>query len=294
MNLWKLTFKLDREYFEHAEKIIEPHAEAISYFEMDDEIDWKIEAYFLPHYAKNFLEETLIANIQKEFSLKLEDILLELLPRVDWLAQSYASFPPLVAGRFYVHGSHARQELPSGLIPLEINAATAFGSGEHQSTYGCLLALSELSKKIKPTKILDMGTGTGILALAAAKLFKKRVLAVDCDGESVRVCQENAHLNGIAPLMDAYHGQGYKSQKVKNQQFDLIFANILARPLVSMAPDLAQALAPNGFAILAGLLNRQENMVLHAHLVQGLRLYKRIRLGDWTCLILSKSRISAE
>ena len=152
------------------------------------------------------------------------------------------------------------------------------------------MALTELSKKIQPQKILDMGTGTGILALAAAKLFRQKVLAVDCDGESVRVAQENAIMNQVSPWIEAYHGNGYKSQKVQNKQFDLIFANILARPLVSMAPDLGKALAPNGFAILAGLLNRQAKMVLNAHLIQNLQLYKSLRFGDWTCLILTKPR----
>ena len=287
MNLWKITVNVKQPQIVVVEEILGYHAEALSSYEAGSEIDWKVEAYFLPHVEKNFLEATLIAEVQDQLKLKAEDVFLELLPRADWLAQSYASFPPLTAGRFFIHGSHYEGILPKGLHALEINAATAFGSGEHQSTFGCLLALSLLSKKINPQKILDMGTGTGILAMAASKLWSQKVLAVDCDPESIRVTDENASLNKMASMIDAYCGHGYKSQKVKGQKFDLIIANILARPLMQMAVDMKKCLAPNGFVILAGLLGRQENMVLYAHFMQDLKLYKRIRLGEWTCLILT-------
>lgn len=288
MNLWKLTLCVDLQQVPLAEDMLEGYAEAISSFEIESSTNWKIEAYLLPHYEKQFIEDELIFSIKTKLCLDLEAIFLELLPRIDWLSACYASFPPLIAGRFFIHGSHIKDAIPNGYIPIEINAATAFGSGEHQSTFGCLLALSLLSKKISPKTILDMGTGTGILAIAAAKLFHKQTLAVDCDAESVRVAQENATLNQVGSLIHAYHGNGYKSQKVKNKHFDIIFANILARPLISMAPDLARALNPKGFAILAGLLNKQANMVIHAHRQQGLTLYKKLKLGEWTCLLLTK------
>lgn len=287
MNLWKITVNVKQPQVTIVEEILGYHAEALSSYEAESEIDWKVEAYFLPHVEKKFLENILMTEVQNQLTLESQDIFLELLPRVDWLAQSYASFPPLIAGRFFIHGSHYEGLIPKGLHALEINAATAFGSGEHQSTYGCLLALSLLSKTIKPYKILDMGTGTGILAMAASKLWSKKVLAVDCDPESIRVTRENGALNQMTSMINAYCGNGYKSQKVKNQKFNLIIANILARPLMQMAVDMKKCLASNGFIILAGLLRRQENMVLHAHFMQDLKLYKRIRLGEWTCLILT-------
>jgi ribosomal protein L11 methyltransferase len=210
------------------------------------------------------------------------------LPPADWLAEAYAGFPARHIGRFFVHGSHVAA--PSGgTIPLHIDAATAFGSGEHATTEGCLLAIADLARRgARVRHVLDMGTGSGILAIGVAKLFRTaRIAAVDIDEESARVATLNAQLNGVGGRIRAVQGNGYLSPlAARGPRFDVIVSNILARPLIRMAPSLHHRLAHGGTAILAGLLSRQEAAVLGAHKAVGLRLVGRKRIGEWTTLIL--------
>jgi ribosomal protein L11 methyltransferase len=208
-------------------------------------------------------------------------------PAVDWVTQTYLSFPPIRAGRFFVHGSHHKQAVPAGTIPLQIEAAMAFGSGEHATTQGCLLALSDLARRLPLTRALDMGCGSGILAFAIAKLWRRPVTAVDIDPLSVEIARENARLNRVARLVKCHQGNGYDLPEVAaHGPYQLIAANILARPLARMAPQLRRHLAPGGTAVLSGLLKRQEPLVMAAHRAQGLRLVRRYRIGEWSTLVL--------
>jgi ribosomal protein L11 methyltransferase len=213
------------------------------------------------------------------------------LPAADWLAEVYAGFPARRIGRFYVHGTHVETPPPPGALALHIDAATAFGSGEHATTEGCLLALSRLARRA-PTvrRVLDMGTGSGILAIGAAKLWPgSRVAAVDIDAESARVAGFNARLNQVAGRLRAVRGDGYRAPlAARGPKFDVILSNILARPLVRMAPSLGRRLAPGGVAILSGLLRRQAAGVLSAHRAAGLRLEARIQIGEWRTLIVRR------
>jgi ribosomal protein L11 methyltransferase len=207
----------------------------------------------------------------------------------DWLAENQAGFPPLRAGRYFIHGSHHRGAVPAGHIGLCIDAATAFGTGEHATTRGCLLALDALAKRRRPRRILDMGTGTGILAIAVAKTWRRPVLARDIDAEAVRVAARNAALNGVEALVAVARADGYRGRGLGGAApFDLVFANILARPLIAMAPRLARALAPGGVAVLSGLLARQEAAVLAAHRAQRLALVRRIAVDGWHTLVLTR------
>jgi ribosomal protein L11 methyltransferase len=212
------------------------------------------------------------------------------LPPADWLAEAYAGFPARRIGRFFVHGSHVAA--PSGgTIPLHIDAATAFGSGEHATTEGCLLAIGDLVRRgARVRRVLDMGTGSGILGIGIAKLVRTAwVAAVDIDEESARVATLNAELNGVGGRIRAVQGNGYRSPlAARGPRFDVIISNILARPLIRMAPSLHDRLAPGGTAILAGLLSRQEAAVLGAHKAVGLRLVGRKHIGEWTTLILRR------
>jgi ribosomal protein L11 methyltransferase len=212
------------------------------------------------------------------------------LPPADWLAEAYAGFPARHIGRFYVHGSHVPPPA-GGTIPLHIDAATAFGSGEHATTEGCLLAIADLVRRgARTRRVLDMGTGSGILAIGIAKLARTaRISAVDIDEESARVATLNAELNGVGRRVRAVQGNGYLSPlAARGPRFDVIVANILARPLIRMAPSLHHRLSPGGTAILSGLLRRQEAAVLGAHKAMGLRLVGRKRIGEWTTLILRR------
>jgi len=206
-----------------------------------------------------------------------------------WLARTYSSFPEqLVGRRFAVRGTHLGPGHISGRITLTLDAGVAFGSGEHGSTRGCLRAFESIAHR-NPKGILDLGTGSGILAMAAAALLHRKVLATDIDPWSVRVTRQNAALNHLTPLVRPVIATGWRHQDiVRGAPYDLVFANILARPLCKMAADLAHHLAPGGIAILAGLLQSQERMVLAAHRRHGMKLYKRFHEANWTCLILEK------
>ncbi|MBL6081472.1 50S ribosomal protein L11 methyltransferase [Belnapia sp. T18] len=205
-----------------------------------------------------------------------------------WLARTIESFPEAPIGRrFLIRPTHLPNPREHGRIVLRLDAGLAFGSGEHASTQGCLMAFEGMAHR-RPRRVLDLGTGSAILALAAALWLKRPVLATDIDPWSVRVARENAVLNGVQRLLHPRLADGWKSRAMQARRYDLIFANILARPLCAMAHELAAHLAPGGTAILAGLLGNQARMVLAAHRRQGLRLERRIDIGAWTTLVLRR------
>jgi len=201
-----------------------------------------------------------------------------------WLARVHAAFPEQTIGRrFAIRGTHVAALRRAGRVTLTVDAGLAFGSGEHGSTRGCLRALERVAYR-RPVRVVDMGCGSGILAMAASGLLKRRVLAVDNDPWSVRVTRQNAAANGLRNRIVARLGNGW--QGVRAQQFDLVLANILARPLCRMARSLAAHLAPGGTVILAGLLVSQVPGVLAAHRRCGLRLQHVLREGDWATMVL--------
>ncbi len=215
----------------------------------------------------------------------------------DWLAENRASFTPIRAGRYYIHPSHDTGAPPPGAIRIAIDAATAFGTGAHGSTQGCLLALDMLARRLpraRPRRLLDMGSGTGILAIAMAKTWARPVLAVDIDPEAARVTTANARANGVARYVRAGAGPGFAAPILNragfaappSRKFDLITANILANPLRAMAPALARRLAPGGVVVLSGLTAGQEAGVLSAYRAQGLALVRRVDVREWRTLVL--------
>jgi ribosomal protein L11 methyltransferase len=206
-----------------------------------------------------------------------------------WLARTYASFPEqLIGERFAVRGTHLTGPRTPNRITLTLDAGLAFGTGEHGSTRGCLLALEAAARR-RPRRILDVGTGSGILAMAAARLLNRAVLATDIEPWAVRVASENAALNGVANLVTARLADGWTDPLVRGHgPYDLVFANILARPLCLMARDLALHLEPGGTAILAGLLANQARWVLAAHRAHGLRLERMLLQGPWMTIVVRK------
>ena len=205
-----------------------------------------------------------------------------------WLARTQSSFPEQQVGRrFSVRGTHLENDRRGHRITLILDAGVAFGSGEHGSTRGCLRALEHVAHR-RPRRILDLGCGSGILAMAAAKLLHRPVLATDIDQWSVRVARENAVINGLRRQMRCSLATGWQPGARRNRPYDLVFANILARPLCAMAQALSQNLSPGGTAILAGLLDWQANMVLAAHRRVGLVLDRSVHEGAWRTLILRK------
>lgn len=207
----------------------------------------------------------------------------------DWVKASLADLVPVSAGRFIVHGSHDRERVPPNKLGIEIEAALAFGTGHHGTTRGCLLLLDQVLNQRTPKRVLDLGSGTGVLAIAAAKALRRRVLATDIDLRSVIVARENAHLNGVGTLVEAVHATGFHAPDfAANGPFGLVMANILANPLRRLAPDMARHLAPHAFVILSGLLPHQANSGVAAYRGAGLRLLKRIQIDGWSSLLMQR------
>jgi ribosomal protein L11 methyltransferase len=250
---------------------------------------WRIEAYPSAPVLDAELEVRLALTAAAAGG-RLVHIVEERLPERDWLAENRRAFPPLRIGRFLVHGSHwpgpEKAVPPAGAIAIEIDAATAFGTGEHPSTRGCLVALDSLARRRRFQRPLDIGTGSGILAIAAAKRLRRPVLASDVDCDAVRVAAHHVRRNGLRGRVRVVCAPGYRSRALRRSRYDLIFANILARPLALMARDLGRAIKPGGIAVLAGLLKRQEAQVLAAHRAQGLALQRRLVIEGWSTLIL--------
>ncbi|MGQ9365432.1 50S ribosomal protein L11 methyltransferase [Azospirillum sp. ST 5-10] len=291
--LWRIALAVPEAHAAAFAEAVGEHADAVSTFEIEEDVIWLVEATTHREPDRARLESR-VAVLAGALGIAEPPLAIEPIPAIDWVSHTYQAFPPIRAGRYFVHGSHHGGSAPAGAVALQVDAATAFGTGEHGSTKGCLLALDGLSRHLRLGRAagegaLDMGCGSGILALAVAKTWRVPVVAADIDPEAVRVTAENARLNGVSPLLRAQGGDGYRTPVVRRfAPYRLITANILARPLARMAPQLARHLAPGGVAVLAGLLARQENHVLQAHRAQGLRLKGRIPVGEWTTLIVGR------
>ena len=209
----------------------------------------------------------------------------------DWLAMALSGLPPVRAGRFFIYGVHDRGRTPVNAVNLRIEAGAAFGTGHHGTTVGCLMAFDDLLKRQTFPRVLDVGAGTGVLAIAAARTGSRLVVGTDIDPVSVRIGKENAALNAAGATF--VHASGLNDIAVASgAPYDLVFANILARPLVSLAQDIKGALRPGGVAILSGLLRTQERFVKAAYLSRGFRIDRRIHRDAWAALVVRRGGIS--
>ena len=209
------------------------------------------------------------------------------LPDEDWVSQSQKGLPPVIAGRFCVYGAHSRDALPNNIdFPIRIEAGAAFGTGHHGTTKGCLILFDELLELgASPIHILDLGCGAGTLAIAAAMSLQKNVLATDIDPDAVEVTHANARSNGVEQWIEAVCIDGFSDPVFADRQFDLIFANILAGPLMGLAPEIADHLSPGGQVILSGILDEQADRVADAFRIAGLDIKKGPSLSGWTSLL---------
>jgi ribosomal protein L11 methyltransferase len=198
---------------------------------------------------------------------------------------------PVRAGRFIAHGRHDRAKIPPNKLGIEIEAALAFGTGHHGTTRGCLLLLDSVLKARRPARVLDLGTGTGVLAIAAAKALRRHVLASDIDPLSVRVARDNARLNGTGNWVETIGATGFSAPQFgKRGPFDLVLANILANPLRQMATPMARHLAPSALVILSGLLPHQAQSVIAAYRARGLVLLRHFQIEGWSSLLMRNAR----
>lgn len=253
-------------------------------------VTWLID--FIPDNQEiiSTLERAASMNGWDDLHINDETLSIDSVVEENWLEKCYQTFAPFEVGNFFIYGSHYKDKLPEGLTGLQIDAATAFGSGEHGTTKGCLLALEQLVKdNFTPKNILDVGSGSGILAIAGYERFSVPTLATDNDRECVRVAALHRDLNNVsATSLHSVYGEGYDVAEIKdNQPFDLIFANILAAPLRDLAPDLAANLSKDGYAILSGMLIDQADSILESHIVHGLNLKNKYEIDGWATLILS-------
>jgi ribosomal protein L11 methyltransferase len=259
-----------------------PGLEGATYSILEEDEDkgiWRIDAF-----PTTDEEDAGLLTVLAGHPLK---VLRETLADADWLAMALSGLPPVRAGRFFVYGMHDRGRLPASTVNLRIEAGAAFGTGHHGTTVGCLLAYDRLIKARKFNKVLDVGAGTGLLAIAAARTGTKIAVGTDIDRPSVRISKENAKVNRANARFVHASGLGHRLV-ADNAPYDLVFANILARPLVSLAQDIKHALVPGGTVILSGLLRTQERMVKAAYVSRGFKVVRRIHRDAWAARVLQR------
>jgi ribosomal protein L11 methyltransferase len=264
-------------------EVFDAENSAVAAFEQQDG-SWRVEVYFAEEPNRDAVRN-LVGLIAGDAALAAMSF--DALAAKDWVAASLEGLEPVRAGRFLVHGAHDRAALRSNDIGVEIEASLAFGTGHHGTTRGCLEALDAVLKAGRPRRVLDVGTGTGVLAIAAARALRSEVIAGDIDATAIEVARHNASLNGVASRIRFYCAPGLRHPLASApHSFDLILANILSRPLMRLAPELACALAPNGRLVLSGLLERDVGGILAAFRIQGLFLERRSLIEGWATLIL--------
>jgi ribosomal protein L11 methyltransferase len=286
---WRVFFHCDPAHASDLGSALEDHVSAVSWFETKDSNFWVVEAIATTEPNQEEFTNILSAACAN-LNTPAPSLIIEALPETDWLEATWRNFPPQQIGRYYVYGSHTDPKPPEGSVSLEINAATAFGSGEHETTTTCLLTLDDLAREGHIfQKPIDMGCGSGILGIAIAKTWNIPVIAADNDPESVRVATNNAVLNHCDGLFSAYLSEGFENPVLQAQgPYDLVVANILATPLIEMAPSLSHSLAPKGWVILSGLLSRHRADIVKAYEAEGLHLVSHRTLNDWEALLVRK------
>ncbi|MCL4766952.1 MAG: 50S ribosomal protein L11 methyltransferase [Hyphomicrobiaceae bacterium] len=265
--------------------LIEPAPDALTLFEA--EAGWVVEGYYpdLPDI------EELARRLGAVLPFPVPRIVETAVPDENWVAVSQAALPPVTAGRFTVYGSHDRGLVPRGPNTLLIDAGEAFGTAHHATTQGCLIALDRLTRRRRFARVLDLGCGSGVLAIAAARALPRALIeASDNDPQAIAVAGTNARVNGVAGRIRLRIADGLPRGRTRESRYDLILANILADPLVELAPGMARALAAGGVAVLSGLLVRQAAAVAAAYRSHGLVLASHRRQAGWSTLTLVRRR----
>ncbi|WP_300015961.1 50S ribosomal protein L11 methyltransferase [uncultured Roseobacter sp.] len=267
-----------------AMEALDPEPTGVGVFEVEDGSGlWEVGGYFTDPPDDTAL--TLLA-----LAVGAKPFVVSEVPETDWVAHVRRELAPVAAGRFFVYGSHDADQVPAGAEPLLIEAAMAFGTGHHGTTLGCLRALDRLANAgVVGQKVADIGCGTAVLAMAAARIWPNPVLASDIDAVAVEVARSNAAANGLEGRVLCLEAAGFDHPDLlATSPFDLVFANILKGPLIALAPDMARHLAPGGHAILSGILNEQADDVIEVYADAGINLIHREQIVDWTTLTLGR------
>ena len=288
--LWNLAIKTVPALAMAIEELLADEAAAITVMIPPRQPNAQIDAIFTTVPEIDFWQ-TRLAIIAKVHNCSTPQIKISEVGNLDWLKKVATDFPPLPIARWTIHGAAHQPSLTRRHLALKIDATNAFGTGEHPTTRGCLLLLDKIlrNQQLRLNQMLDVGCGSGILAMAFAKATHQKAIAVDLDPDAVRIARGNVSANGLSSSVRLGQSFGYRAGLVKKHRpYNLIMANIFARPLSLLAVQLKQHLRPGGVAILAGLLTTQANAVLAAHRAQGLALLYRMRIGEWTVLALKR------
>ncbi|MBV2359942.1 50S ribosomal protein L11 methyltransferase [Thalassococcus sp. CAU 1522] len=264
---------------------LDPAPTGVGVFEIEDGSgQWEIGGYFVEEP-----DDIGLALLQAAYATK--PFVVSEVPDTDWVDKVRRELTPVEAGRFFVYGSHDADKVPLGAEPLLIEAAMAFGTGHHGTTLGCLQALDRLiSDGTSCRNVADIGCGTAVLAMAAARIWPETVIASDIDAVAVEVAEANVRANGLTGKVLCVEAAGFGNPALEQRApFDLIFANILKQPLIDLAPDAAARLIPGGYMILSGILTRQADEVVEVYARFGINLVTRQEIGDWVTLTLSKT-----
>lgn len=266
--------------------LVEPTPDALTLFEEkveDGRTAWRIDAYYTDPPEADAVGTQLAAILDTPAPrITIEDV-----PALNWVALSQAALPPVRAGRFTIHGSHDRARVPQGPGAILVDAGEAFGTAHHATTFGCLLAIDELTRRRRVRSVMDLGCGSGVLAIAARRaLPHARIIAADIDAPSIDVARENARLNRCAASVPMLVAAGLAHPELRRRHFDLLIANILADPLISLARDISRAVVPGGHVVLSGLLVHQAAAVIAAYRAAGFHLERHMRVHEWATLVL--------
>lgn len=290
--VWRISLTVPVAQVPAFEQALEPLGDGVSSFEIEEGGDWLVELFTTRRVDRADLDTRLKVMAASQ-GVPVPEVSLEELEDRDWTAEVLQSFKPIEAGRFVVHGSHLREAdiIKPGQIGITVDAGQAFGSGEHGTTLGCLLAIDSLAKSRRFRRPLDLGTGSGVLAIAAARIWPVTVVAADIDPRSVAVARENMVINRVSDRVRVLLSSGFDNPELTRRgPYDLILANILARPLAALAPDIKRHLAPGGMVVLSGLMVKQDAWVRNAYRRHGMVLVRRIVINGWVTLILRRGR----
>jgi len=292
--LWHVQIRVSPKALDPVGQLFEKFCIAVSWFENSDKpSEWRVEGYAGFGLNKSCMAREVLQVCLELGEVPFSPLRYELVSPRDWLELNATDFQPTRVGRFFIHGSHFNGPPPTGCRSILLDPGTAFGSGEHGSTAGCLRMIEKLGKAHRFYRSLDMGCGSGILSIAMAKTWPMSVVAADVDCEAVRVTALNARRNGVAKRIVSVRSKGYNSERIKSDgPYDLITANIFMRPLISMAKGLSRNLyrkgGGRGFAILSGILENDGRRVLAAHRPHGLRLCDCVVLDGWLTMLLKR------